>query len=41
MFFRRRKQLPQLLYLGQGSAATFDDWAAFGGDYWNWENTKG
>ncbi|KAH8895503.1 alcohol oxidase [Thozetella sp. PMI_491] len=23
-----------------GSAATFDDWAAFGGDEWNWKNVK-
>ncbi|KAI9742676.1 MAG: hypothetical protein M1818_003817 [Claussenomyces sp. TS43310] len=23
-----------------GSKATFDDWAAFGGDTWNWENCK-
>jgi choline dehydrogenase len=24
----------------RGSAATFDDWAPFGGDEWNWANTK-
>jgi choline dehydrogenase len=24
----------------RGSAATFDDWAEYGGDEWNWENTK-
>jgi choline dehydrogenase len=24
----------------RGSAATFDDWAEFGGKEWNWENTK-
>lgn len=24
----------------RGSKATFDDWAEFGGDTWNWENTK-
>ncbi|KAH8668127.1 hypothetical protein BGZ60DRAFT_43938 [Tricladium varicosporioides] len=24
----------------RGSAATFDDWAEFGGEGWNWENTK-
>jgi choline dehydrogenase len=23
----------------RGSKATFDDWAAYGGDTWNWENT--
>ncbi|TVY59654.1 putative GMC-type oxidoreductase [Lachnellula suecica] len=24
----------------RGSAATFDEWAQFGGSEWNWENTK-
>jgi choline dehydrogenase len=24
----------------RGSAATQDEWAAYGGDTWNWENTK-
>lgn len=24
----------------RGSAATFDDWAEFGGDEWTWETTK-
>lgn len=24
----------------RGSKATFDDWAEFGGETWNWENTK-
>jgi choline dehydrogenase len=24
----------------RGSAATFDDWAAYGGDEWTWENCK-
>ena len=24
----------------RGSAATFDDWAEYGGDSWNWKNTK-
>jgi len=24
----------------RGSAATFDDWTEYGGETWNWKNTK-